>query len=134
MELNFEGTVGYRTLEGAYKGDTWEAPATGTRIGAAIMGTWNLDIAGEQRSYKQRLRVNPDLSALYGSTLIKKINLAGDKVSFKYSLQFGDQEFETSFKGQVAESKLTGELTSSRGTAKVTGARRQYGRSRTRRN
>ena len=88
------------------------------------MGTWNLDIAGEQRSYKQRLRVNSDMSALYGSTLVKKVNLDGDKLSFKYSVQFGDQEFEVSFEGQVAESKLTGELTSSRGTSKVTGTRR----------
>lgn len=134
MELAFAGTVGYRSLEGTYKAGDREVPATGTRIGAAIMGTWNLDITGEQRSYKQRLRVNPDMSALYGSTPIKKINLDGDKVSFKYSVQFGDQEFEVSFAGQVAESKLTGELTHSRGTSKVTGARRQYGRSRSSRN
>jgi hypothetical protein len=64
------------------------------------------------------------MSVLYGSTLIKKINLDGDKVSFKYILQFGDQEFETSFEGKIAESKLTGELKTSRGTSKVTGTRR----------
>jgi len=124
MEMAFEGTVGRNSLEGVYKGDTWEAKATGTLIGAAIMGTWNLDITGEQRSYKQRLRVNSDMSALYGSTLVKKVDLDEDKLSFDYTVQFGDQEIEVSFEGQVAESKLTGELTTSRGTSKVTGTRR----------
>jgi hypothetical protein len=128
MELAFEGTVGYRTLEGAYKGDGWEALATGTRVGASIMGTWNLDIESERGQRKQRLRINPDMSALYGSTLIKKVNLDGDKISFKYTLQFGDREYETSFEGKVAEDKLTGELKTSRGTSKVTGTRRQFRR------
>jgi hypothetical protein len=129
-EMAFEGTLGYTSLEGVIKSERGEAAATGTRIGASVMGTWNLDIESEQRSYKQRLRVNPDMSALYGSTIIKKINLDGDKVSFKYTLQFGDQEFETSFEGKVAESKLTGELKTSRGTSKVTGNRRTFRRRR----
>jgi hypothetical protein len=68
------------------------------------------------------------MSALYGPTLIKKINLDGDKVSFKYVLQFGDQEYETSFEGKIADSKLTGELKTSRGTSKVTGTRRTFRR------
>jgi hypothetical protein len=125
-EMAFEGTLGYTSLEGVFKSERGEATATGTRMGASVMGTWNLDIESERRSYKQRLRINPDLSALYGSTVIKKIDLDGDKVSFKYILQFGDQEFETSFEGKVAESKLTGELKTSRGTSKVTGTRRSF--------
>ncbi|MHC4629621.1 MAG: hypothetical protein ACYTDV_21830, partial [Planctomycetota bacterium] len=129
-EMAFEGTLGYTSLEGVFKSERGEAAATGTRIGASVMGTWNLDIESERRSYKQRLRINPDLSALYDSTVIKKIDLDGDKVSFKYTLQFGDQEFETSFEGKVAESKLTGELKTSRGTSKVTGTRRTFRRRR----
>ena len=35
MELDFEGTLGFMSLEGTYKGDGIEATATGTRIGAA---------------------------------------------------------------------------------------------------
>ena len=128
MELTFEGTVGYASLEGVFKSDRGEAPATGTRVGAAILGTWNLDIESERGARKQRLRVLPDMSALYGSTLIKKINLDGDKVSFEYTLQFGDQTFDMSFEGTVAESKLTGEITTSRGTSKVTGTRRVFRR------
>lgn len=124
MEMAFEGTVGYTTLEGVFKSDRGESAATGTLIGAAVVGTWNLDIESERGARKQRLRINPDMSALYGPTPIKKVNIDGDKLTFKYTLQFGDQDFETSFEGKIVESKLTGELKTSRGTSKVTGARR----------
>jgi hypothetical protein len=100
-----------------------EVPVEGKLIGAPLIGTWNLTIESERGPRKQRLRINPDMSALYGSTLIKQINLDGDKISFKYVLTFGDQEFETSFAGKLAESKLTGELTNPRGTQKVTGTK-----------
>ena len=123
MEMTFEGTIRNTSLEGVFKSDRGESPAEGTRVGASLIGTWNLDIESEQGTRKQRLRVNPDMSALYGSALIKKINLDGDKVSFKYVMTFGDREFETSFAGKMAESKLTGELTTSRGTRKVTGTK-----------
>jgi hypothetical protein len=128
MEMAFEGTVGYTSLEGVFKSDRGEATVEGKRVGASLIGTWNLDIESERGLRKQRLRVNSDMSALYGSTLIKKINLDGDKVSFKYVLQFGEQEYETSFEGKIAESKLTGELKTSRGTSKVTGTRRTFRR------
>ncbi|MBC8470825.1 MAG: hypothetical protein H8D56_15240 [Planctomycetes bacterium] len=128
MEMAFEGTVSNTSLEGVFKSERGEAAATGTLAGASVIGTWNLDIESERGSRKQRLRVNSDMSALYGSTLIKKINLEGDKVSFKYVLQFNDQDYETSFEGKIAESKLTGELTTSRGTSKVTGTRRTFRR------
>jgi len=128
MEMAFEGTVSFNSLEGVFKSERGEATVEGTRVGAALIGTWNLDIESERGPRKQRLRVNPDMSALYGSTLIKKVNLEGDKVSFKYTLQFGDQEFETSFEGKIAESKLSGELKTSRGTSKVTGTRRTFRR------
>ncbi len=124
MEMAFEGTISYNSLEGVFRSDRGEAAVEGTRVGASLIGTWNLDIESERGARKQRLRVNPDMSALYGPTLIKKINLDGDKVSFKYVRQFGDQEYETSFEGKIAESKLTGELKTSRGTSKVTGTRR----------
>jgi len=127
-EMAFEGTIGNNSLEGVFKSDRGESAATGTLVGASLIGTWNLDIESERGARKQRLRVNADMSALYGSTLIKKINLDGDKVSFKYVMQFGDQEYETSFEGKIAESRLTGELKTSRGTSKVTGTRRTSGR------
>ncbi|MCP4451398.1 MAG: hypothetical protein GY809_08050 [Planctomycetes bacterium] len=134
MELAFEGTLSYTSLEGSYKGEGWEAPATGKRIGAEIMGTWNLDIESERGARKQRLRINPDMSALYGSNVIKKITLDGDTVRFKYTMTYNDQDYEISFEGKVAETKLTGEVTTSRGTSKVTGTKRVFRRPGTSRN
>ncbi|MBL7185498.1 MAG: hypothetical protein ISS70_04175 [Phycisphaerae bacterium] len=123
-ERAFEGTLGSTSLEGVFKSDSGESAATGTLVGASVIGTWNLDIESERGARKQRLRVNSDMSALYGSTLIKKVNLDGDKLSFKYVMTFNDQDYETSFEGKVADSKLTGEVKTSRGTSKVTGAKR----------
>jgi hypothetical protein len=124
MESTFEGTIERdNTLTGVIKSEMGDVQVEGKLIGAALIGTWNLDIESERGPRKQRLVVNPDMSALYGPNLIKKINLDGDRVSFKYVLTFGDREFETSFEGKLAESKLTGELTTSRGTQKVKGTK-----------
>ncbi|MBN2595128.1 MAG: hypothetical protein JXA81_16615, partial [Sedimentisphaerales bacterium] len=85
MVSTFEGTTGRdNTLTGVIKSERGEVPVEGTLIGAPLIGTWNLDIESERGPRKQRLVVNPDMSALYGSTLIKKIDLDGDKISFKY--------------------------------------------------
>lgn len=124
FESTFECTIERdNTLTGVIKSERGEVPVEGKLIGAPFIGTWNLSIETEQGTRKQRLIVNRDLSALYGSTLIKKIDLDGDKISFKYVLTFGDREFETSFAGKLTDSKLTGELTTSRGTNKVTGTK-----------
>lgn len=128
-EMTFEGTLDFNSLEGVFKSDRGEAPTKGTRIGAAVIGTWNLDIESERDTRKQRLRINPDLSALYGPTFIKKVNLDGDKVSFKDVLKSGAREYEVSFEGKIADSKLTGEVKTERGTSKVTGTRRTFRRS-----
>jgi hypothetical protein len=123
IESAFEGTIQRDTLAGVIKSEMGEAPAEGKLIGAPLIGTWNLDIESEQGARKQRFVVNPDMSGLYGAIALKKVNLEGDKVSFKTVMQFGDQDFEMSFEGKLAESKLTGELTTSRGTRKVQGTK-----------
>ncbi|MHC4324077.1 MAG: hypothetical protein ACYSUX_07375 [Planctomycetota bacterium] len=133
FESTFEGTIGRdNTLAGVISSEMGEVQAEGKLIGAPLIGTWNLDIESERGPRKQRLRVNSDMSALYGSTLIKKVNLDGDKVSFKYVMRFGDNEFEVNFEGKIADTKLTGELKTSRGTSKVTGTKRVFRRRSTR--
>ena len=123
LESTFEGTIDRQTdtLSGVVKSDRGETTAEGKRIGTALIGTWNLDVTSERGIRKQRLKVNPDLSALYGAMPIKEVNLDGDKVSFKTVLEFGDQKYEMDFAGKIAESKLTGELKTTRGTSKITG-------------
>jgi len=123
MESTFEGTVRGDKLAGTMKSQMGEIPVEGTRIGAELIGTWNLDIDAEWGQIKQRLRVNPDMSGLYGSLPVKKINFDDGKVSFKMTMQFGDQPFEMDFTGKIDGTKLDGEMVTSRGTQKITGTK-----------
>ncbi|MFQ6036847.1 MAG: hypothetical protein ACE5NM_13490, partial [Sedimentisphaerales bacterium] len=80
-----------------------------------------LEVTSENGSRRQILRVNPDLSGMYGPMAIKKIDLEGDQVAFQIVLQFGERKYEINFEGKLDGRKLTGEITTSRGTRKVTG-------------
>jgi hypothetical protein len=118
-EANFAGTVERDTLSGTLKSERGEIAIAGTRKGAPLIGTWMLDVASERGPRKQRLRVNPDMSALYGAVPIKKINVEDGRVDFLAVLELGDRTYELRFDGKLEDAKLTGELTSSRGTRKV---------------
>jgi len=121
FESTFEGTVRGDTLSGAFKSTRGELPAEGKLIGAPLIGSWILEITSERGPRKQRLMVNPDMSGLYGSLPVKKVNLEDGKVAFKLVLEFGERKFEMSFEGKLEESKLIGQLKTSRGSQKVTG-------------
>ena len=123
FESTFEGTLRGDTLSGTIKSEMGDMAAEGTRIGAALIGTWNLDVTAEWGAIKQRLRVNPDMTGLYGTIPVKKINLADGQVDFMMVMEFGDQTFEMNFDGKLDDSKLTGEMTTSRGTQKITGTK-----------
>ncbi|MHC4291804.1 MAG: hypothetical protein ACYSTR_06280 [Planctomycetota bacterium] len=122
-ESTFEGTVQGNVLTGVFKSERGEIVAEGKRIGGALIGNWNLEVTSERGSRQQRLKVNPDMSGMYGATPIEKINLEDSQVSFKIVLEFGDRKFEMDFAGKLEDSKLTGELTTSRGTQKITGTK-----------
>ena len=125
FESTFEGSIDRQTgvLTGTFKSDRGEIPAEGKRIGAALIGDWKLEIESERGTRNQRLRVNPDMTGLYGALPIKKITFKDGKVDFPMVMQFGDQSFEMSFAGKLEDSKLTGELTTSRGTQKIKGTK-----------
>ena len=133
-ESTFEGTIQRDTLSGIFKSERGEITAEGKRIGASLIGNWNLEVTSERGNRKQRLKVNRDMSGMYGAIPIKKINLEDNKVSFKTVLEFGERKFEMSFEGKLEEPRLAGELTTSRGTRKVTGTKiiRRYRGRRTR--
>jgi hypothetical protein len=122
-ESTFEGTVQGDTFSGIMKSERGEITVEGKLVGAPIIGTWNLEVASERGSRKQRLLVNPDMSGLYGAIPIKKINLKDNQVDFLTVLKFGDQSFEISFEGKIEDAKLTGEMTTSRGSQKITGTK-----------
>ena len=119
-EANFEGTIRGNSLTASVKAGEREIAIEGTRAGAPLIGTWDLDLASERGERKQRLRVNSDMTALYGSTPVK-VSLVDGKVSFDLVLEFGDRKFEMKFTGKVEESSLSGEITTSRGTTKISG-------------
>jgi hypothetical protein len=123
FESTFEGTLSRDTLTGTFKSERGEIAAEGKLKGASLIGTWILEITSDRGTRKQRLRVNPDMSALYGSMPLKKVNLEDGKVGFKLVMEFGDQKFESTFAGKIQDSKLTGEMTTSRGTRKVKGTK-----------
>jgi hypothetical protein len=120
-ESTFEGTIKGHTLSGTITWEQGDITAKGKRVGAALVGQWELEIASDSGSRKQLLRINPDLSGILGPIAIKKVELDNNEVAFKTVLEFGEQEYEISFTGKLDGRKLTGELTTSRGTQKVTG-------------
>lgn len=123
-ESSFEGTIKGNKLTGTMKSERGEIAVEGQREGGALIGKWDLEQTSDRGTRKQILQVNPDLSGLYGATPVKKIDLEGKQVSFKIVRSFGDQEFESNFKGTVNGKKLTGEMVSSRGNRTVTGLKR----------
>jgi len=120
-ESTFEGTVKGHKLSGTFKSERGEITAEGKRIGTALVGKWDLEMTSEEGSRRQILKVNPDLSSMYGPMAIEKIDLESDQVAFQIVQQFGEQKYKMKFAGKLDGKKLTGEITSSRGTRKVTG-------------
>jgi hypothetical protein len=123
FESTFEGAISRDTLTGTFKSERGDIAAEGKLKNASLIGTWVLEITSDRGTRKQRLVVNPDLSALYGSMPLKKVNFEDGKVGFELVVEFGDQKFESTFEGKIQDSKLIGELTSSRGARKVTGTK-----------
>jgi precorrin-6B methylase 2 len=123
-ESSFEGTVKGNKLTGTMKSERGEIEVEGQRDGGSLIGKWDLELTSDRGTRKQILQVNPDLSGLYGATAVNKINLEDKQVSFKIVRSFGDQEFESNFKGTLDGKKLTGEMVSSRGSQTVTGLKR----------
>ncbi|UCF17449.1 MAG: class I SAM-dependent methyltransferase, partial [Phycisphaerales bacterium] len=124
-ESSFEGTLKAHTLSGTIKSDRGEITLEGKRLGAAIIGQWELEVKSDSWTRKQLLMVFPDLSARYGAISIEKVNLEGQDVTFKTSREYDDRTYDIGFTGRIKGRKLTGEITSSLGTAEVTGQRRR---------
>jgi len=124
LESSFEGTIKNHKLTGTIKSERDDIAVEGQHDGAALIGKWDLELTSDRGTRKQILQVNPDLSGLYGSSAIKKIDLEGNQVSFKMVRMFREQESEITFKGTLDGKKLTGELVSSRGSQTVAGLKR----------
>jgi hypothetical protein len=123
-ESAFAGTVKGQALAGTFTSDEGNIPLEGKRVGAAIVGTWDLKLASDSGSRLQRLRVYPDLTGMYGPLAVDKVKLEGNRVSFTTATEFGDQKFDISFTGTLDGGTLRGEVTSPRGSRTVEGLKR----------
>jgi len=127
-ESSFEGTIKGHTLSGTIKSDRGDIALEGIRVGAPVIGQWELDVKSDSRTRKELLRIFPDMSARYGAISIEKVHLDDEGVTFKTTLEIDNQTFDISFTSQITGRKLTGEITSPMGTAEVTGEKRRLTR------
>lgn len=109
------------TITGTMTTSRGERELEGKRLGGDLIGKWELTVTSEMGQRKQLLWIQPDMTAMYGSTDVGKINVEDDMVSFDYEMEFGDRTFENAFKGKLEDGTLTGEITNSRGTQQVKG-------------
>ena len=125
FESTFEGTIKGHKLAGAFKSQRGELPATGERVGAPLIGKWELTTTSERGTRTRMLTIFGDMTGRYesfgGEIPIKDVKLEGDQVTFVIEMGFGDQTFRLDFKGKLDGKSLTGELASERGTTEVAG-------------
>ncbi len=127
-ESRFEGTIKQHKLSGTIKSDRGDIALEAQRVGAPLIGQWELELKSDSGTRKQLLRVFPDLSARFGTIAVKKVSLSDQDVTFKTSVEYGGQTYDISFAGQIEGRKLTGSVnTSSVGTSQVTGEKRRPG-------
>jgi len=125
FDTPFEGTIKDDKITGQMKNDMGQWEVTGTRIGTALIGNWELTTTSERGTRTQMLKVYPDLTGRYesfgGQMPVKDLKLEGDQVTFGIEMGFGDQTFQMDFKGALKDGSLTGNFTSPRGEQPVTG-------------
>ncbi|HUT47168.1 MAG TPA: hypothetical protein VMX36_12860 [Sedimentisphaerales bacterium] len=124
-ESDFEGTIAGHNLTGVFKSQQGEMPAKGTRVGAALVGKWELTTVSEFGTNKSMMLVNGDMTGRYesfGSDLpMKNLKLEGDQVTFALEMGWGDQTVTLDFKGKLDGKNLTGQIAWDSGTGEVTG-------------
>jgi len=125
FESNFEGTIKRHKLAGAFKSDRGEISAIGQRVGANLVGRWELTITSERSAGTRMLMIHGDMTGRYETygveTPIKDLKLEGDQVTFSIDMGYGDRNFKLDFKVKLDGKNLKGEVTSERGTTEVVG-------------
>jgi hypothetical protein len=125
FETYYEGLVKGHKLTGMFKNEMGQWQVNGNRVGAPLVGEWDLTTVSDWGTRKTVMKVFPDLTGRYeffGSEIpMKDVKLEGDQVTFVLEMGFGDEPFQIDFKGKLDGAALKGEFTSSRGTVEVTG-------------
>jgi len=124
-ESSFDGMVKGNDLAGVFKSQRGEMPAAGVRLGAPLIGKWELTTTSDRGTRTRVLTVFGDLTGRYesfgGEIPVKDLKLEGNQVTFAVEMGFGDQTSVSQFKGTLDGTSLNGQMTSSRGTSEVTG-------------
>jgi len=129
FKMAFEGVAQGDKLTGASKSDMGDIPVAGTRVGAAVIGKWELTTESEQGARQSMLTVYPDLTARQeffgGESPVKNFKFEGDQMTYALELGFGDQTFVIDYKLKVQNGVLTGQSSSERGTNAIKGKKMQ---------
>jgi hypothetical protein len=125
FDTPFQGTIEGNKLTGMMKNEMGQWQVTGTRVGAALIGKWEMTTTSDRGTRTHVLTIYPDLTGRYesfgGQIPIKDLKLEGDTVTFGIDMGFGDRAFQMDFKGTLQGDSLTGTFTSPRGEQPVTG-------------
>jgi hypothetical protein len=125
FESAFEGKVEGHKLVGKIQSPMGEIPLEGSRVGAELVGRWELTSTSDRGPRTSTLTVFGDLSGRYevfGSEIpFKDLKLDGGTVAFSVETGFREQTFKIDFTGKVDGKTLKGEITTPRGTREVSG-------------
>jgi hypothetical protein len=125
FETTYEGQVKGNELIGTMKSQMGDLQANGKRVGAPLIGKWDLTIVSEFGTMPGMMRINGDMTGRYeffgGEIPMKDLKLNGNQVTFDFEMGWGDQTFTLNFKGTLDGNNLKGQMTSDRGTSEITG-------------
>jgi len=125
FETTYEGNVKGNELTGTMKSQMGDLQANGKRVGAPLIGKWDLTTESEFGTNKSMMRVNGDMTGRYeffgGEIPMKDLKLEGNQVTFALEMGWGDQTFTLDFKGKLDGKNIKGQMTSDRGTSDITG-------------
>jgi hypothetical protein len=125
FEMTFDGTAQGDKLTGTSKNESMEVAVTGQRVGAALVGKWELTTTSDRGPRTSTLIVDGDLTGRYesfgGEIPVRDLKLEGNQVSFKVTMGFGDQTRETEFKATLEGKTLKGQYITQNGTRELTG-------------
>jgi len=125
VKMTFAGTTQGDRLTGLTKSEMGEIPVNGTRMGAEIIGQWELTSVSDMGTWTIHMTIYPDLSGRYeffgGEIPMKNIRFENGQLQFALEVGPPDQTFQLDFKGKVEGQTLKGQMTSERGTSEITG-------------
>jgi len=140
FRLQFKGQLEGPTIKGQITSERGTSDVTGKRlelplgqqaqaaasVPGQLVGRWEFTTETPGGTRTNTLKINPDMTGTYSSrnqeTPIQDLKIEQDRVSFKITRTFNDQQFTMEFKGRLVDgNQLVGEFISERGNRPATG-------------